>query len=269
MDERSRQYETTSKVEEIQKKLHFMKGDNKAACGKYLNASYVPKPNDVTVLSQHISKLNEMKNNVTQLKADVLAFDQSLFDKSGRKLNSGKTVQHSYNTSTAEKLNSIEQEISAFITQISEKANELSNTFKGILTKKHTSKCRKRKENNRKAQKRKQARLENTTVVILQKIAPGVMTESSGVENKIEKDALNIEELQNLSKREVKVMQSIMQSDKYFSDEAKKYISSELSTQSVVTTDDSDCADSDSAELSTQSVFVTTDDSDCAERDNA
>ena len=34
----------------MQKQLDFARGDNLAACGKYLDASYLPKPGDVRVL---------------------------------------------------------------------------------------------------------------------------------------------------------------------------------------------------------------------------
>ena len=138
MEERSRQYETTIKVRLMQKQLDFARGDNLAACGKYLDASYLPKPRDVRVLSENIAKLTELRDDVNKLKDELRVFDESLFglfDKTGRKLCPGKSVHHDFDVATIEKLNTMSRELSSFITSLSERDQEVKNTFKGLVLK--------------------------------------------------------------------------------------------------------------------------------------
>lgn len=105
----------------MQKQLDFARGDNLAACGKYLDASYLPKPGDVRVLSENIAKLTELKDDVNKLKDELRVFDESLFDKTGRKLCPGKSVHHDFDVATIEKLNTMSRELSSFITSLSER----------------------------------------------------------------------------------------------------------------------------------------------------
>ena len=87
--------------------------------------------------------------------------DQGLFDKSGRRLSAGKSIHHDFNSATANKLNELGQNASAFMAQDDEKLKELQSTSKGLVFKPSTSKARKRKQNKRKGIKRKLARMEN------------------------------------------------------------------------------------------------------------
>ncbi|CAB3997161.1 ankyrin repeat and SAM domain-containing 1A-like [Paramuricea clavata] len=85
MEERSRQYGTSTKISSISKKIEFMKGENPAACGRYLKESYIAKSHDTRVLSQHISKLNESKAEVIKMKDDLATIHQSLFENKVKK----------------------------------------------------------------------------------------------------------------------------------------------------------------------------------------
>ncbi len=96
---------------------------------------------------------------------------KSLFDKTGRKLCPGKSVHHDFDVATIEKLNTMSRELSSFITSLSERDQEVKNTFKGLALKAGTSKSTKRKQNDRKARRRKVIRLENGRKAVFQKIA--------------------------------------------------------------------------------------------------
>ena len=49
-----------------------------------------------------------------ELKNELMAFDQGLFNKTGRHLHLGKGVHHQYDKNTIEKLYSMEKEFSEF-----------------------------------------------------------------------------------------------------------------------------------------------------------
>ena len=225
----------------MQKQLDFARGDNLAACGKYLDASYLPKPGDVRVLSENIAKLTELKDDVNKLKDELRVFDESLFDKTGRKLCPGRSVHHDFDVATIEKLNTMSRELSSFITSLSERDQEVKNTFKGLVLKAGTSKSRKRKQNDRKARRRKEIRLENGRKAVFQKIAPDVGTEEvMGLTKKVDKGDLIIEELEGLAKREVKILSDILESEDHFiTDEARKFILDYLPVKEDVESDQS------------------------------
>ena len=134
MTERSQQYETNVKVETLQQ-TGFKKGDNPAACGKYFTTSYIPRASDAAVLSKNLDQLTSLKTEVNKLKNEVVAMDQGLFDKSGRRLSPGKSIHHDFNSATVNKLNELGQNASKFVAQVDEKLKELQNTFKGLVFK--------------------------------------------------------------------------------------------------------------------------------------
>ena len=53
-----------------------MKGENPAACGRYLKESFIAKSHDTRFLSQHISKLNESKAEVIKMKDDLQSWQK-------------------------------------------------------------------------------------------------------------------------------------------------------------------------------------------------
>ena len=114
------------------------------------------------------------------LKDEVVAMDQGLSDKSGRRLSPGKSIHHDFN-STINKLNELGQNVSAFMAQVDEKLNELQSTFKGLVYKPSTSKARRRKQNKRKGVKRKLASMENAKTRVLQKVLPRVNRDSEDI----------------------------------------------------------------------------------------
>ncbi|KAL9980184.1 hypothetical protein ACROYT_G008733 [Oculina patagonica] len=98
-----------------------------------------------------MDQLTSLKSEVNKLKDEVVAMDQGLFDKSGRRLSPGKSIHHDFNSATIYKLNELDQNVSAFVAQVDEKLNELQSTFKGFVYKPTISKARKRKQNKRRA----------------------------------------------------------------------------------------------------------------------
>ena len=52
----------------------------------FITTSYIPRASDVAVLSKHLDQLTSLKTEVNKLKNEVVAMDQGLFDKSGRRL---------------------------------------------------------------------------------------------------------------------------------------------------------------------------------------
>lgn len=111
MEERSRQYNTLKQIEDISKRLEFLKGDNMAVCGRYFKASYIPKPHDRQALSRHATSLASLKEVLVKIKEELVNFDQSLFNKSGRRLSSAREIHHAYNVSTEDKIREIDHDI--------------------------------------------------------------------------------------------------------------------------------------------------------------
>ena len=154
----------------LQQKLDFKKGDNPAGCGKYFTTSYISKFSDVAVLSKHLDQLSSLKYEVDNL--EVVAMDQGLFDKGGRRFSPGKSIHHDFNSVTINKINELGQNVSSFMAQVDEKLNELQSTFKGLVYTPSTSKARKRKQNKRKSVKRKLARMKNAKANVMQNVFP-------------------------------------------------------------------------------------------------
>ena len=197
MEERKCQYETTQEVEIVKRKLNFKKGDNPTACGKYLNESHTFKT-CMVILSNQITELKSVRNEVNKLKRELTACDQTLFDKSGRRLFSSKSVYHDYNISTIQALIEIEQEIETFTTHLESKVHLLRESLKGLLVKAR-SKSSKRKHNIRKAEKRKKARFNTTKSKVLEKILPLHKEGAMPIGILIEADDVCIEEVQDMS----------------------------------------------------------------------
>ena len=110
-----------------------------------------------------------MKSEVNKLKDELVAMNQGLFDKSGRRLSPEKSIYHDFNSATVNKLNELGQNASAFMAQVDERLKELRSTFKGLVFKPSTSKARKRKQNKRKGIKQKLARMDNAKTRVPQK----------------------------------------------------------------------------------------------------
>jgi len=241
MIERSRQYETNQKVMTIKQKLEFKRGDNQAACGKFFDNSYILKASDVAVLSKHLEELDMLKSNLNKLKDKIVEEDQSVFDKSGRRVNPQKSIHHDFNSATLNKLHGIDQELSAFMSQVNEKLHELQITFKGMAFKPSTSKARKRKQNKRKSIKRKLARMENSKARVMLQVFPRV--DNNSMDISIEKKDILIEGLLKLSKVDAKILQHVVKSDERFSDDAKAYLLNSL-TETLSSSGDSSDTDS-------------------------
>ena len=144
MAERSRQYETNSKVKVTQQKFDFKKDDNHAACGKFFITTYIPKANYIAILTKHLEELVTLKSNLKKIKIKIIEEDQHIFDKSGRRLHPGKSVHHDFNSTALKKLDELNQDISAFMSRLDKKLDNLKSIFKGMAFKPFTSKSRKR-----------------------------------------------------------------------------------------------------------------------------
>ena len=59
-----------------------------------ITTSYITKASNVAVFSKHLAQLTSLKSEVNKLKDEVVAMDQGLFDKSGRRLSPGKSIHH-------------------------------------------------------------------------------------------------------------------------------------------------------------------------------
>lgn len=249
MEERSRQYGTSTKISSISKKIEFMKGENPAACGRYLKESYIAKSHDTRVLSQHISKLIESKAEVIKMKDDLATIDQSLFEKKGMLVKRSKVPHHNYNLSAIAQLNELQKDISELVVQLEEKYQVFTNAFRGLVKKAPVSHARKRKQNKQKADKRKRARSEKQLMAVMQKIAPSVV-----FFEKVDTQDIIIEEVKSLKKRESQVLYNAVNSGfvNSITEEAKKIIADLLPGELHVTPDYEDDSSEDSEDDSSK-----------------
>ena len=180
-----------------------------------------------------------MNTEVNKIKNAVLARDQGLFDKSGRRLSPGKSIHNDFNSATVNKLNKLGN-VSAFMAQVDEKLKELQSTsFKSLVFKPSTYKARKRKQNKKERYQTKvsQDHGESKTRVlqtVLPRINHGNVDITIGVEDKA-----------RLSRREAKVLHETLKLDNRFSEAAKAYISDSL-PPSLASSDGESISDSDS-----------------------
>ena len=72
-------------------------------------------------MSKHLDQLTSLKTEVNKLKNKVVAMDQGLFDKSGRRLSPGKSIHHDLNSATVHKLNELGQNASALMAHVEAK----------------------------------------------------------------------------------------------------------------------------------------------------
>ena len=77
--------------------------------------------------------MTSLKSEVNVFKDEVVAMDQGLFDKNGKRLSPRKSIHHDFNSATINKLNVLGQDVSACIAQVDEKLNELQNIPKGLV----------------------------------------------------------------------------------------------------------------------------------------
>ena len=77
--------------------------------------------------------MTSLKSEVNVFKDEVVAMDQGLFDKNGKRLSPRKSIHHDFNSATINKLNVLDQDVSACIAQVDEKLNELQNISKGLV----------------------------------------------------------------------------------------------------------------------------------------
>ena len=193
---------------------------------------------------QFFVTLTSLKTEVNKLKNEVVAMDQGLFDKSGRRFSPGKYIHNDFNSAAVNKLNELGQNTSAFMAQVDEKLKELQSTLKGLVFKSSTSKARKRKQNKRKGIKGKLARMEKAKTRVLQKVLPRVNHDK--VDITIEVEDIFMAALESLSRRGAKaVLHETLKSDNRFSEATKVYISDSL-PPSWALSDSESLSDSDS-----------------------
>ena len=112
-----------------------------------------------------------------------------------------KVPHHNYNLSAIAQLNEMQKDISELVVQLEEKYQVFTNAFRGLVKKAPVSQARKRKQNKQKADKRKRARSEKQLMAVMQKIAPSVV-----FLEKVDTQAIIIEEVKSLKKRESQVL---------------------------------------------------------------
>ena len=137
--ERKREWEETKFLEKWQSKLVFFKSNNSAAAGRYIDAGYVPRKNDLFAKGKVEEALDEAKGQISTRLGNVKAFHETLFFKTnkedgkpgtGRKLKPGRRPHCNFDKTILE-LNTLLRDID----DVKEKLNEASDLVNGAFYK--------------------------------------------------------------------------------------------------------------------------------------
>ena len=249
MTERSQQYETNVKVETLQQ-TGFKKGDNPAACGKYFTTSYIPRASDAAVLSKNLDQLTSLKTEVNKLKNEVIAMDQGLFDKSGRRLSPGKSIHHDFNSATVNKLNELARSKRFSIYGSGWwKAKGVTEHIQGLGRQAiYLQRSKEEAKQKERYQTKGSQDGECKNKSQLQKVLPRVNHDNIDVTIGVED--IFIAALVSLSRKVAKVLHETLKSDNRFSEAAKAYISDSL-PPSLALSDSESLSDSDTDQWQT------------------
>lgn len=109
------------------------------------------------LIKKNIAKLNELKDDVSNLKDDARVFNESLLMKlveiSALK---SQYIMSVYNEAIIKRLTTVVKELSSLKSNLIAKDDELKDTFKGLQE--GASKSRKHKQNKRRTRRRKEIR---------------------------------------------------------------------------------------------------------------
>ena len=78
----------------------YMVSDNPACAGRFLCEESHPKPHDNSNISRCEAEANKLKKKVETIKDTIAAYDDSLFNERRRKLQTGLTCHHKFNSDT-------------------------------------------------------------------------------------------------------------------------------------------------------------------------
>ena len=79
--ERKREWEDSNELEARKRSIRYLCSDNDAAAGNFLEATYVPKKNDLYSIQTMHKSIVGVKENVNELLEKIKLFDDSLFKK--------------------------------------------------------------------------------------------------------------------------------------------------------------------------------------------
>ena len=136
-----------------------MSNRNPGAAGKFFDEQYVHIPSDQLILRGNIQKLVKVQEEVEKEEQDIKEHLFSLYSKSG-KLKDGKGSQRDFDEERNTMLTMLRKKISIQnIQDLQDAENKCKDMFRGHILN-FKSKKRSKKENERKAQKRKVRRKE-------------------------------------------------------------------------------------------------------------
>ena len=140
----------------------------------------------------------------------MVAMDQGLFDKSGRRLSPGKSIHHDLNSATVNKLNELGQNASALMAHV--EAKGVTEHIQGLGSSSHLPpKLERGSKTKGKVSKQKLARMENAKTRVLQKVLPLVDHDNIDITCGVED--IFIAALVSLPRREAKVLHDTLKSD--------------------------------------------------------
>ena len=175
--------EETSLLENLKRKLSFVKSNNLAAAGRFLFEEYVPMKNDLYTIEKigesiNVQLLREIEKQLKRIKA----FNDGLILKRkdgrmGLKIQAGKECHFNFNARSIEKLETLLKEIRGICKKLSESKDLFKDTFKTSELITVTNKAKRKYNNSFKTEKRRK-RNERTQASALFEILGGELVDN-------------------------------------------------------------------------------------------
>lgn len=159
--ERDRQYFIMQEIKTCQSRLEYLISDNPACAGRFLCEKYSPKPHDNSNIERLQNEVDKLKKKVENIKHKISTHDDSLFSSRTGKIQTGLSCHHKFNEDTKY---DITTGIQKNVLQLSEELDRALKKYKSthfIGSKSRSTEARRKKQDKRKANKRKLEATEN------------------------------------------------------------------------------------------------------------
>ena len=171
--ERKRECEDSNELEAHKRSFRYLCSDNNAAAGNFLEATYVPKKNDLYSIQTVHKSIVGVKENVNELLEKIKLFDDSLFKKAEdgkEKLKAGRKHHHKFNEDMLKEISNFFKQIDEILKKLQQAESLCKETFKCSHAVASRSVKKKVIDNKYKAKKRKEEALRGKAKTLFERL---------------------------------------------------------------------------------------------------
>ena len=171
--ERKREWEDSNELEAHKRSFRYLCSDNNAAAGNFLEATYVPKKNDLYSIQTVHKSIVGVKENVNELLEKIKLFDDSLFKKAEdgkEKLKAGRKHHRKFNEDMFKEISNFFKQIDDILKKLQQAESLCKETFKCSHAVASRSEKMKVIDNKYKAKKRKEEALRGKAKTLFERL---------------------------------------------------------------------------------------------------